>query len=362
MNVGQWLGGYKGDETASIALNIELINGDYLGQIILLSNNSNFPSYVATIKIEKIDLNTAIMSEFMPIDPQTKLPVFSEEDKKNINGSLIITQKTDKELSGIIKISTLKSADFTLKLFKADIRQTYQAEVKTWEEYKSFIQTINPDHYIFRGQPEPLPLRTTFHRHNRYNLARYSMYDIPKLHRHICAESQRLYNLQNRFEYGALLYLAQHYGYPTPLLDWTCSPYIAAYFAFSDVLQSCEQSSVRIFIFDSYNWNIDNPPINDIHTAELSLSVLELMALHNNRAIPQQSVTLFSNVDDIEAFIKHFEKRNGKNYLTIIDLPTSERQVVLRDLFQMGVTASSLFPGVPGVCKMLKEKYFWPYI
>jgi hypothetical protein len=200
MNVGQWLGGYKGDETASIALNIELINGDYLGQIILLSNNSNFPSYVATIKIEKIDLNTAIMSEFMPIDPQTKLPVFSEEDKKNINGSLIITQKTDKELSGIIKIATLKSADFTLKLFKADIRQTYQAEVKTWEEYKSFIQTINPDHYIFRGQPEPLPLRTTFHRHNRYNLARYSMYDIPKLHRHICAESQRLYNLQNRFE------------------------------------------------------------------------------------------------------------------------------------------------------------------
>lgn len=373
MDVGQWLGKYNGNDPGDIILNLELINGNYFGQIILKPLDIKLPFFVANIRIEGANLNIATISEFTPINPSTKLPAFSDEEKNNIslqypnikipvNGNLTITHKTGTELKGFIKTCILKNTNFTLNLQKAGMQVHYQPIVKTWDEYKSYICTLNPNNYIFRGQPEPLPLRTTFHRHNRYNLARYIMNDIHTLLRHICAESGKLYNLQDRLEYGALLYLAQHYGYPTPLLDWTRSPYIAAYFAFSDIFESCPQSYVRIFIFDSYNWNIDHPPITDIGTTNLSLSVLELMAIHNNRAIPQQSVTLFSNVDDIQAFIKVAEEAKKKNYLTIVDLPLSERKIVLQELFQMGVTASSLFPGLQGVCKMLKEKYFWPYI
>ncbi len=46
--------------------------------------------------------------------------------------------------------------------------------------------------------------------------------------------------------------LAQHYGAPTRILDWSLSPYISAFFAFMDaiVLRQDERRDVAIFALD----------------------------------------------------------------------------------------------------------------
>lgn len=48
----------------------------------------------------------------------------------------------------------------------------------------------------------------------------------------------------------------------------------------------------------------------------------------------------------------------SKTYFEVIDLPVSERETVMKELNRMGITAASLFPGLDGVCRALKEKYF----
>ena len=45
--------------------------------------------------------------------------------------------------------------------------------------------------------------------------------------------------------YDYLAYL-RHHGFPSPLLDWTRSPYIAAYFAFSKAKHSTKRVSIYV--------------------------------------------------------------------------------------------------------------------
>ncbi len=88
------------------------------------------------------------------------------------------------------------------------------------------------------------------------------------------------------------------------------------------------------------------------------MTIVESLSINNPRVVPQQAVSLVTNVDDLEAYIKQQESRFNKRYLTAIDLPTLERTKILRELNVMGINAGSLFPGLDGACNQIKERYF----
>jgi FRG domain len=163
--------------------------------------------------------------------------------------------------------------------------------------------------------------------------------------------------------YGAFVSLIQHHGYPTPLLDWTHSPFVAAYFAYSpiknkDASAASAQDKVRIFMFAKSQWLTDQGQIIKLAPMFPHFSILDALAIENPRMIPQQGISSITNVDDIERYIDHVEHSTNKTYLQVIDLPVVERARVIRELAIMGVTAGSLFPGLDGACEELRERFF----
>jgi hypothetical protein len=87
------------------------------------------------------------------------------------------------------------------------------------------------------------------------------------------------------------------------------------------------------------------------------LSIGEFLAIENERMIPQQAASTVTNLDDIETYIRGKETAE-KKYLWAIDLPAKERKMVVEELTYMGITASSLFPGLDGACEELRERNF----
>jgi hypothetical protein len=231
-----------------------------------------------------------------------------------------------------------------------------------WDDFKEYVGSLDYRHFIFRGQRKPWRLRTNYHRTGRADLARFLSDDIPALHRHLSARTRHLSDRRNPDENGAFFHLVQHHGYPTPLLDWSYSPFVAAFFAYrslrnSEADRAKDGQRVRIFQFDKERWTRTYHQIQKLTPAMPHFSIIEFIAIENERMVPQQALSGLTNVDDIESYIRSKEQPDAP-YLKVIDLPVNDRRRVMRDLSIMGITSGSLFPGLDGACEELRERFF----
>lgn len=236
------------------------------------------------------------------------------------------------------------------------------AQESDWGAYKEYVATLEPRRNLFRGQKERWRLRTSFHRTGRTDLERFLREDIQVLRKHLSARTKHIFNLEIGDEFGAFLNLLQHHGYPTPLLDWTYSPYVAAFFAYREVSNveahnSKSNDKVRIHVFDHSQWRKDWNQVLLLILPDFHLSIGEFLAIENERMVPQQAASTVTNIDDIESYIMS-KQSVEKKYLGAIDLPKRDRKHVIRELSYMGITAGSLFPGLDGACEELRERNF----
>ncbi len=369
--MGQWVGAADGTNKGFVSINIEgPVEGTidtFGGRVMFTDLDNTNVNFYCIVQFKKTGNNMqGRLYDFYIFDYRT-LRLIKRDDFINMYpGSLtpsygeIAGVISGNKISGSWKTNIETKGNFVVQESLSNAIAE-PGERKTWLDFKKMIIESQQEKSskIYRGQRNTEhKLRTTFHRSNRNDFIRYAQEDIKILAHHINAVSGYKYDINKAEDYFALLNLAQHHGFPTPLLDWTESPYVAAYFAYENVSKYETNGYAGIFIFDVSKWVVRCPELVNIIEPRPSITIRIFPALNNERAIPQQSVSSVSNVDDIEGFIRLYENYYKEQYLTKIYLPISERNQVMKELHQMGITAASLFPGFDGICKYLKERYF----
>jgi hypothetical protein len=235
----------------------------------------------------------------------------------------------------------------------------------TWREYREKIISHIEERkgsQLCRGQANSeWNLKTSFHRQNlrQINFHQYFNILIPHLSDCIGTLENREIDVSNAVVNGSFLAYAQHHGLPTPLLDWTFSPYKAAYYAFSEVEDVNPKSNkVAIYIFDHEKWISTFKQINDFTVNEAHVSFLPARSMGNHRQLFQQGTYLFTNVEDVEGHIELNEKERKDMYLQKFIFSVKEKPTVMSELESMGINAYSLFGGSDGMFRFFKESIF----
>jgi len=372
---GQWRGKYSGSRQGTITVNVDERPSQYEGLAYLDDEDrQNIPSVAVSFRtLNKNHSFRVRTSAMLPIDPfsgfPTSLSIWEEQIKSHYPANVTMSKWADvtgswkdNELNLSWKSDIGLEGNCMLTKLAAGQPSELVSLKKDWRTYKEYVAGLKRRNYLFRGQNKPWRLRTSFHRAGRADVSRFVRDDIPVLHRHLSVRTKHLFNRANPEENGSFFNLIQHHGYPTPILDWTYSPYVAAFFAYRGISNEKAAASkptdvVRILVFDHLKWRTDFNQLLFLDPATLHFSVAEFIAIENERMIPQQAASTVTNIDDIESYIRSKETAE-KTYLWAIDLPVSQRREVANDLRYMGITAGSLFPGLDGMCEELKERNF----
>lgn len=138
-------------------------------------------------------------------------------------------------------------------------------------------------------------------------------------------------------EQDAIELLGRHHGLPSPLMDWTQSPYIAAYFAFERANRDVQ--FVSVWVFDRADSSVAAPDIKIIDDPEL--------LRYNARALRQRGV--FIRIDSntgVEPLEDTFSQAVFR-----FDIRATDRALALADLDEMRINATELFPDVDGAAR-----------
>lgn len=228
----------------------------------------------------------------------------------------------------------------------------------SWVQFKQAIndQIKIDKRFIYRGHCDSSwALKTSLHRTGQWktpeDIKFYVEHIVPLVHESVAAWEGRKRNLADQFELAQFFAYLQHNGFPTPLLDWTYSPFIAAYFAFEGINHFEPQCDhVAVYTFDKDLWLRFYKQSYDYNDKDLHVSVLEPSFIGNPKQFLQQGVFIYTNLEDIESHVIQNQK-GGTTFLRKYIMHCSERSSALRELRLMNITAMQLAPSIESVCK-----------
>jgi FRG domain len=248
-------------------------------------------------------------------------------------------------------------------------------QVESWDDFDAEVQTLarlreekkkagsNVSNILFRGQSDAKwHLDTTLERimGNKQRLTKYyklissvqsrietftgELWDIPDVPEYM--QKMESYDSMGGGEFPAYEYMVylRHHGFPSPLLDWSRSPYVAAYFAFRE-LQS-KADSVGIFAY------IEHLGVKTGWAAGPNIRNLGSYIRSDKRHFLQQcEYTICTSIENNKAYYHNHEdvfsgrssQSQRQDVLWKFILPSSEQSAALKKLETYNINAYSLF-------------------
>lgn len=232
-----------------------------------------------------------------------------------------------------------------------------EIDLFSWGYFGDFIyqRLLDLKSYIYRGHRRTdWKLESTLDRKDKYLPAPARERRVTDHLEHFmyAARGRRGNNPATLVSQNEWWALGQHNGLATPLLDWTTSPYVAAFFAYEKakhddtprrVVLAISQAAIEAKskeLFAAYKG--DGGP--------QSIEFFRPLSDENARLVNQGGLFTRAPVGtDIESWVKtHFAAETKRWILIKLTMPSADRIQCLKELNRMNINYLTLFPDLFG--------------
>ena len=165
------------------------------------------------------------------------------------------------------------------------------------------------------------------------------------------------------------LFLQQHYGVPTRLLDWTENPFIALYFALSS---GSATDDACVWLLNPVKWNqkaLNNANLDRIPDATMPTAT-QFLANPGDDFSPHDPIAIFGNHTNFRItaqkgtfvmFCKSSEPMEERGYpddcLFCLRILSTHRKAIYEKLLSIGYTHSVVYPDLSGLGVEIKTTF-----
>lgn len=245
----------------------------------------------------------------------------------------------------------------------------------TWQDAKHILEEYS-QHFVFRGQGDASwELATSLERTTFFAKSYHVEDDFIRDFMRAAGSFPELTNPPLSNDVLSWLSIMQHYGAPTRLLDFTFSPFIAAFFAMENARTDCaiwaiSEDRLKEDIFEKMPTEFrKNHPHSDIQPDEFSeiysqnkikCIVPVRPSVANKRYMLQQALFL-SLGNSNEPFMSQLSTYSWPEYLGDhihkIVIPREVSDEALWDLNRMNINRATLFGDIEGFSVALRRRY-----
>ena len=243
----------------------------------------------------------------------------------------------------------------------------------SWEEFLQLVIHPPYSNWAFRGEHGSWSLHSSLSRYlQNFDVAREAWPEqearilrIFKRKAHQFLERPPAWD--DDFQWLALM---QHHGAPTRLIDFTWSPYVAAFFALERTLGDCvvwAMNPAGVASSRAPHAGHMDPRIQgnfELHYLKGNERFIWMGEPHtmNRRLIAQSGTFLVPGVLDVPVE-EILGDRDQENIVAKLVLAASVREQGMRELYRMNITYATLFPDLDGLARSMgyELEFHWAY-
>ncbi len=252
--------------------------------------------------------------------------------------------------------------DFQGRMLTVLNESYFELDISTLSQYIIFIEdiSIKDSYWIFRGEskrfdnPSSSSISRFWKEMSHLDGVSWSKVDFGNFRNFEIDLIDKFYRMSYSFfdiDYDEkkleIISLAQHFGLPTRLIDWTKNAMVALYFA---VIEDIEELNGYVYCVNPHKINklLTSQSFDDIDDA---LYIVE--PLHKSSRHSAQDGIFLLQKEPANLLFNDIKDVGEMNIITLI-ISQGAKKEILEHLSTVGIRQSKLFPDYEGVTKEIK--------